>query len=142
MEHALRERGGIKEVRRQSGGHPQNFGMRVEFNLPDGRSCHYAFEFSSGKAQKIKVKKEQCIISGKTDSRYFIENGSITETGKNKKQCRRWRMTGFICRRLPLLRTFVRLMMLYAGCAFTISIRMLCENRNGRTLIYCSKKTG
>lgn len=85
VEHALRERGGIKEVRRQSGGHPQNFGMRVEFNLPDGRSCHYAFEFSSGKAQKIKVKKEQCIISGKTDSRYFIENGSITETGKNKE---------------------------------------------------------
>ena len=30
LDHALRERGGIKEVRRRSGGHPTHFGMRLE----------------------------------------------------------------------------------------------------------------
>ena len=33
MDHALRDRGGINEVRRRSSGHPTNFGIHVGFNL-------------------------------------------------------------------------------------------------------------
>jgi predicted ATPase len=31
LDHALRGRGGIKEVRRRSGGHPTHFSLRLEF---------------------------------------------------------------------------------------------------------------
>jgi hypothetical protein len=34
LDNALRERGGIAEVRRRSGGHPTHFGIRLEFQLP------------------------------------------------------------------------------------------------------------
>ncbi len=34
MDHALRLRGGIKEVRRRSRGHPNHFAISVEFELP------------------------------------------------------------------------------------------------------------
>ena len=37
IDHALRDRGGINDVRRRSGGHPTHFGIRVEFTL-SGRS--------------------------------------------------------------------------------------------------------
>ena len=36
LDHALRERGGVNEVRRRSGGHPSNFAIELHFTLPDG----------------------------------------------------------------------------------------------------------
>ena len=47
LDHALRERGGIKDVRRRSGGHPTHFGIRLDFRLPDGREglFHQSFRF-------------------------------------------------------------------------------------------------
>ena len=35
LDHALRERGGINEVRWRSRGHPKHFGIRLEFRLPE-----------------------------------------------------------------------------------------------------------
>ena len=32
LDHALRERGGIGEVRRRSGGHPNHFGVKLTFD--------------------------------------------------------------------------------------------------------------
>src|SRR3989337_1093526 len=43
LDHALRERGGINEVRRRSAGHPTHFGIRLEFSLFDGSTGFYAF---------------------------------------------------------------------------------------------------
>jgi ABC-type Mn2+/Zn2+ transport system ATPase subunit len=43
VEHALRERGAIGEVRRRSAGHPTNFGVRLEWSLPSGQSGVHAF---------------------------------------------------------------------------------------------------
>lgn len=43
VDHALRDRGGINEVRRRSGGHPNHFGLRVDFRLRTGASGHYAY---------------------------------------------------------------------------------------------------
>ena len=45
-EHALRERGGINEVRRRSRGHPNHFAVRVDFRLPDATG-QYAFEIGA-----------------------------------------------------------------------------------------------
>ncbi|HEY9593177.1 MAG TPA: AAA family ATPase, partial [Spirochaetia bacterium] len=37
LEIALRERGGIAEVRRRSAGHPTHFSVQLAFRLPGGR---------------------------------------------------------------------------------------------------------
>ena len=34
LEHAIRDRGGINDVRRRSRGHPNHFSIRLEFALP------------------------------------------------------------------------------------------------------------
>ena len=48
LDHAFRDRGGINEVRRRSGGRPTPFGIRVEFNLAESRG-HYAFTVGARK---------------------------------------------------------------------------------------------
>src|SRR5512136_2782842 len=49
LEHTLRERGGIKEVRRRSAGHPTHFGIRLEWQLPNGTQGVYAFRVGAQK---------------------------------------------------------------------------------------------
>src|SRR5579864_5218701 len=43
LDHALRERGGIKNVRRRSRGHPNHFGMKLYLRLPQGIEGSYSF---------------------------------------------------------------------------------------------------
>ncbi len=43
LDHALRERGTIREVRRRSGGHPNHFSIRLDFQLPDSSNGHFSF---------------------------------------------------------------------------------------------------
>src|SRR5271155_3856270 len=43
LDHALRDRGGIREVRRRSGGHPTHFGVSLDLRLRDGRTGLFAF---------------------------------------------------------------------------------------------------
>ena len=45
LEHALRERGGINEVRRRSSGHPTHFGIRFDWQLPNGTGKKETLEF-------------------------------------------------------------------------------------------------
>ncbi len=41
LDHALRDRGTIKEVRRRSGGHPNSFSLGLDFALPTGQAGQY-----------------------------------------------------------------------------------------------------
>src|SRR5438034_6184858 len=41
LDHALRDRGTIKEVLRRSGRHPNHFAIRVDFSLRSGESGHF-----------------------------------------------------------------------------------------------------
>ena len=63
LDHALRERGGIQEVRRRTGGHPTHFGIRLEFAVPDGPTGSYAFRIAA-KAGGFEVQHEECVLSG------------------------------------------------------------------------------
>ena len=47
LDHAIRERGGIKEVRLRSSGHPTHFGIRLEFSLRTGQRGFYAFRIAA-----------------------------------------------------------------------------------------------
>ncbi|MCS6951855.1 MAG: AAA family ATPase [Bryobacterales bacterium] len=62
LDHALRDRGGIHEVRRRSGGHPTHFGIRLEFRLPDGSEGHYAFRIGARPQGGYEVQGEECAI--------------------------------------------------------------------------------
>ena len=62
LDHALRERGGIGEVRRRSGGHPTHFGVRFEFQLRDGSTGHYAFRVGARPEGGYEVQTEECAV--------------------------------------------------------------------------------
>ncbi|MBP7052706.1 MAG: AAA family ATPase [Phycisphaerae bacterium] len=82
LDHALRERGGIAEVRRRSSGHPTHFGMRLEFVLPTGRLGHYAFRIGALPKGGFEVQHEECYVYGATAfDRWFyeVEGGKVTE---------------------------------------------------------------
>ena len=60
-DHALHERGGINEVRRRSRGHPNHFGIRVGFRLPNAAGW-YAFEIGARPKGRYVVRREECIV--------------------------------------------------------------------------------
>ena len=61
LDHALRDRGGINDVRRRSGGRPTHFGIRVEFNLAD--SCgYYAFAIGAKRRGEYEIQQEECRV--------------------------------------------------------------------------------
>ena len=73
LDHALRERGGINEVRRRSSGHPTHFGIRLDFALPDGSDGWYAFRVGAMKRGGFEVQAEECHIYGPglDDDRFY-----------------------------------------------------------------------
>ena len=85
LDHALRERGGINEVRRRSGGHPSNFAIALHFTLPDGRrQGHYSFEVTSQSNGGFSVRNEICEV-GPADAigepvRFVVREGVVTDT--------------------------------------------------------------
>jgi len=64
LDHALRDRGTIKEVRRRSGGHPNHFALRFDFSLPSGQIGHYAFRVGAKPAGAYEVQTEECRLYG------------------------------------------------------------------------------
>lgn len=62
LDHALRDRGGINEVRRRSGGHPTHFAIRVDFVLADGRTGHFAFKVGARAPGGFVVQEEECQV--------------------------------------------------------------------------------
>ncbi len=58
LEYAIKSRGGIEEVRRRSTGHPRNFSIRLEMNLPAWQSATYGFEIGARPQGGFYVKQE------------------------------------------------------------------------------------
>ena len=79
IDHALRDRGGIGEVRRRSGGHPTHFGIRLEFNLAEWRG-HYAFRVGAKPDRGYEVQSEECYVVPRGElgtHRYRVERGEV-----------------------------------------------------------------
>jgi len=81
LDHALRDRGTIKEVRRRSGGHPNHFALRLDFSLPTGQVGHYSFRIGAKPAGAYEVQTEECrIYNGNALSQghhFHIQSGKI-----------------------------------------------------------------
>lgn len=78
LDHALRDRGGIQEVRRRSGGRPNHFGIRLDFALEQSVG-HYAFEIGARPRGGYTVLREDCVIESATGSSakvsYTVKDG-------------------------------------------------------------------
>ena len=68
IDHALRDRGGIKEVRRRSSGRPTHFGIRLEFDLGDSKG-HFAFNVGAKQGGRHEVLQEECRVVRRTDDK-------------------------------------------------------------------------
>lgn len=78
LDHALRDRGGIKEVRRRSGGHPTHFGVRIEFRI--GASVgHYAFRIGAKQRGAYEVQREECRVDGHF---FRLAEGQVSTSAK------------------------------------------------------------
>lgn len=83
LDIALNERGGLAEVRRRSGGHPNHFGIRLDFVLRDGRPGLYAFDVGSGPEGAHFVKSEKLALGQKGQGpRYTVEGGVLKESSE------------------------------------------------------------
>ena len=79
LDHALRDRGGIGEVRRRSGGHPTHFGIRVEFNLAAWKG-HYSFAIGAMPKGGYEIRNEECYVTsrdGQGSHYYRVERGRV-----------------------------------------------------------------
>jgi predicted ATPase len=86
LEHALRDRGGINEVRRRSGGHPNHFGLRLWFSLASGQVGHYAFRIGARPQGGFEVQNEECKVSASEalgEVQYFrVRSGNVVESSQ------------------------------------------------------------
>ena len=74
LEHALRDRGGVHEVRRRSSGHPTHFGIRLDFQLPHGESGHFSFEVGARSHGDYAVQQEECVVGS---AQYLVREGKV-----------------------------------------------------------------
>lgn len=72
LEHALRERGGVEEVRRRSNGHPTNFRIGLDLDL-GGVPGSYAFEVGATKGA-FRITREECLVGA---ARYEVRDGAV-----------------------------------------------------------------
>ncbi|MBS2011486.1 MAG: AAA family ATPase [Deltaproteobacteria bacterium] len=75
LDHALRDRGGVGEVRRRSGGHPNNFAIRIEFRL-GAELGHYAFRIAAQPRGGYEVALEECVVG---ERRYLVRSGVVAQ---------------------------------------------------------------
>ena len=83
VDHALRDRGGVNDVRRRSGGHPNHFGIRLDFRFGQLRG-YYGFTVAAKPARGYEVQDEHCEIwsLGHTPSHhhYHVSRGKVKDS--------------------------------------------------------------
>lgn len=85
LDHALRDRGGIKEVRRRSGGHPTHFALSLEFVLNSGSAGRYAFRIGARPQGGYEVQNEECVIRGSdlsAEAYFTVRNGEVISSAQ------------------------------------------------------------
>ena len=76
LDHAIRDRGGINDVRRRSRGHPNHFSVGLVFTLPEGATGHYAFRIGSRPRGRYEVQMEECMFQ----QEYFrVDKGTVID---------------------------------------------------------------
>lgn len=82
MDDAIRERGGINEVRRRSRGHPNHFGIRIDFRSAQFQG-RYAFTVGAKAGGDYEIREEECYIKtteGPTHDYYRVKGGNVQQS--------------------------------------------------------------
>lgn len=79
LDHALRRRGGINEVRRRSTGHPHNLGIHLDLSLPSGGQASFSFSIGSKQGGGFRVLREECMVSSREGgaASYLVKEGEV-----------------------------------------------------------------
>jgi predicted ATPase len=83
LDHAMRERGGVKEIRRRSAGHPTHFEIDLSFRLPAGQAGRYRFKIGAPALGEYEVQSESLELdTNEPLSRCFfkVHRGEVTES--------------------------------------------------------------
>lgn len=85
LDHALRERGGIKDVRRRSSGHPTHFSIKLHFTIGDEQGF-YAFRVGAKPASGFEVQKEELVLKSilRENTYYKVEKGQVVDSSSNR----------------------------------------------------------
>lgn len=70
IQHAFRDRGGINEVRRRSGGHPTHFAIRVDFDLGESLG-NYGLLIGARPGEGYVVEREECLLREPDERLHF-----------------------------------------------------------------------
>ena len=81
MDEALRDRGGIHQVRRRSNGRATDLGIRIEFESARCRG-HLAFEVAAKTDGSYEIEREECatVAADGPEHHYRVENGVAHST--------------------------------------------------------------
>ena len=79
LDYAIRQRGGIGEVRRRSGGHPSHFAISLRLRLDENVNASFAFQVGALPEGAFRVQHEQAHISGDglEEAYYVVRDGEI-----------------------------------------------------------------
>jgi len=83
LEHALRERGGINEVRRRSSGHPTHFTIKLHWQLPNSMNGIYGFKVGAQPKGGFEIQSEICQVCGLDQVQpcfYKVEGGKVLDS--------------------------------------------------------------
>lgn len=81
LDHALRERGGLRAVRRHSTGHPRNFMINLDLELFGGVRATYGFEIASRSNEGFAVKREALDVRWPEGRAvYRVDEGEVTSS--------------------------------------------------------------
>lgn len=88
LDLALRDRGGINEVRRRSGGHPHHFAVRIDLALSGGATAHYAFRVGAVAPAGFRVTDEECVVRGplpgQGDEAFRVKDGEVAASTQDR----------------------------------------------------------
>jgi predicted ATPase len=80
LDHAIKSRGGIEAVRRRSTGHPRNFAISFDMNLPEWRNSTYGFEVAARQQGGFIIKRERLHLRNarnEIEAQYEVEDGQL-----------------------------------------------------------------
>lgn len=81
LDHALRERGGVQEVRRRSTGHPTHFSFTLDF-LYGSSAGSYSFTLGARRGAACEVQSEQCRVLVGDVHHFSVANGPLLSTSE------------------------------------------------------------
>lgn len=82
LDHGVKSRGGIDEVRRRSTGHPRNFAIQLEVVLPEYHTGLYSFEVTARERGGFVIRRELLRVVSATGApvgSYTVEDGKVKE---------------------------------------------------------------